>query len=499
MTFLEPDQISLLSDDEKLQYLALLKKLERSQKYNKLHYFTPYPFQSAFYAKGKENQVRGLIAANRVGKTFSAAMEIAMHLTGRYPEWWPGRVFKKPIKVVAAGVTSAQVRDVLQKEFLGTENRNLTSEVGSGTVPREDIDMELSVKARDNAISELYVKHKSGGHSSVKFFAYSQGFEPMQGFTADIAFIDEQCPDEVFSELVKRTATSNGMVMITFTPLGGLTHLVKQFWDEDGDFHEGMVNAGWNDVDHLTEEAQRIMLAATPQHLVAAVTKGIPVLGSGAVFNVGDEEIVYHDVEVSPDWDHLCGFDIGFTGDPTAGILVAKEPSTGIYYIYDEYGSEDNNIYTPSDHVPHLFRKRCNNIPVAFDSAANAKTGASGASVADMYRDMGINMLPESFKNPRALRQGNVSYKAILPGLVKMEEMMKAGQLKVHVRCRNWWREFRKYSYDEKGHPTDKDNHWIDASRYAIMSIIQGYGKPASSTGRFRSRNKKKQEEYNII
>ena len=171
----------------------------------------------------------------------------------------------------------------------------------------------------------------------------------------------------MFSELVKRTATSDGLVMMTFTPLQGVTHLVKQFWDPDGAFHCGMVNAGWDDCLHLTQKAKDTMLAATPQHLRDAVTKGIPVLGSGAVFNVSEGDILYHDVEIKDSWPRLCGLDIGFTTDPTAAILVAQDPSTRIIYIYDEYGEGSNNTLSPSHHVGPLHRKECSWMPVIYD------------------------------------------------------------------------------------------------------------------------------------
>ena len=481
MELLSNEQIALLSDDEKIEYLDLLRKIERTKKYNQLHYFEPYEFQKEFYRKGKDNPVRALIAANRCGKTFSAAMEVAIHLTGRYPEWWEGRRWDRPIRAVAAGVTSSQVKDVLQLEFLGTANRNIEEEIGTRAIPRSDIDIDKSVKGRDGSISELYVKHQSGGYSSVKFFAYSQGFEPMQGFTADIAWVDEQDKnnaDAIFSELVKRTSTVQGMTICTFTPLQGVTHLVKQFWERDGDFHTGLVNAGWDDVAHLTEEAKFQMLSATPQHLRDAVTKGIPVLGAGAVFNVSEADILYDDVEIDDNWPRLCGLDIGFTNDPTAAIFCAQDPTTGVIYIYDEYGEQDNNTMGPSSHVGPLYSKGANWIPVIFDSAANAKTGASGASVADAYRDMGINMLHESFKNPPSIKNSNGSYKSIFAGLTHMQELMVRGKLKVHAKaCPNWWREFRSYSYDDKGIPSADDNHWMDAGRYAVMTIVQHLGK----------------------
>ena len=477
MEILSQEEILRLSPEDQREYLELIEQYEEIRKYNKLNFFEPYPFQKKFYDKGADNNVRALIAANRCGKTYSAAMELAMHLTGSYPAWWDGRKFEEPVKVVASAVTASQCRDVLQKELLGTENRDIIDDLGTGSIPKHALMLDESTKARDGAYSEIYVKHSSGGASSVKFFAQSQGMQPMQGFTAHIVVIDEQCPDDIFSELVKRTATVDGIVIMTFTPLQGVTHLVKQFWEKDGAFHDGMVNAGWDDVTHLTDNQKQTMLNATPPHLQDAVTKGIPVLGAGAVFNIGEEEIVFQGLEIQESWEHMIGLDIGFTNDPTAAILAARDPSTGVIYIYGEYGDRDNNVLVPSQHVGSLHRLGASWKPVAYDSAANSKTGASGASVADMYREMGLNMLSESFKNPRAMRQNATSYKAILPGLVKMQEMMLAGKLKIHATaCPNWWREFKSYAYDDKGVPSVTDNHWMDASRYAVMSILRDLG-----------------------
>ena len=229
MDILSEEEILKLSPEDQMEYLQVLQKYEEIKKYNQLHFFKPYEFQKKFYQKGKDVNVRALIAANRCGKTFSAAMEIAMHLTGKYPDWWEGRKWDRPIRSVATSVTSSQVRDVLQKEFVGTANRDLTDEIGTGAIPREDIDVEKSNKGRDGSFTEIYVKHVSGGFSSLKFFSYSQGMEPMQGFVADLVYIDEQDKnnfDLIFSELVKRTSTVDGLVMATFTPLQGLTHIV---------------------------------------------------------------------------------------------------------------------------------------------------------------------------------------------------------------------------------------------------------------------------------
>ena len=174
------------------------------------------------------------------------------------------------------------------------------------------------------------------------------------------------------------------------------------------------------------------MLAATPPHLRDAVSKGIPVLGSGAVFNIGEDDLVYDDIEIKEHWPRICGVDVGFTNDPTAAVFLAQDPSTGIYYIYDEYGHIDNNTENPSQHVGPLHAKDCSRIPVIYDSAAKAKVGANGKAVTELWQEMGLNVLPKSFRNPKYLSEKATSYKDISVGLIRMYELMATGKLKVH-------------------------------------------------------------------
>ena len=81
---------------------------------NKLEFFTPYQWQSDFYSAGSTHRFRMLMAANRVGKTYSQAVEVAYHLTGLYPGDWEGIRFDFAPSIWALGVTGEQIRDVIQ-------------------------------------------------------------------------------------------------------------------------------------------------------------------------------------------------------------------------------------------------------------------------------------------------------------------------------------------------------------------------------------------------
>ena len=73
-------------------YLVLLEELERRRRGNSLAAYAPYKRQADFHAAGATNRERLFMAGNQLGKTRAGGAEWAMHLTGRYPDWWVGKV-----------------------------------------------------------------------------------------------------------------------------------------------------------------------------------------------------------------------------------------------------------------------------------------------------------------------------------------------------------------------------------------------------------------------
>ena len=77
--------------------LELLREQRQRERYARIDSYDPYPYQLKFHKTGSEANQRLLMAANRIGKSFCGSMELSYHLTGLYPDWWEGRVFKQPI------------------------------------------------------------------------------------------------------------------------------------------------------------------------------------------------------------------------------------------------------------------------------------------------------------------------------------------------------------------------------------------------------------------
>ena len=73
----------------------------------------------------------------------------------------------------------------------------------------------------------------SGDISTIALKAYSQGRERFQGATIDYLAMDEEPPFDVWTESLTRTNVTQGPCVLTFTPLKGVSSVVKQFLHED--------------------------------------------------------------------------------------------------------------------------------------------------------------------------------------------------------------------------------------------------------------------------
>lgn len=235
-----PEFLNSLTSDEKVELAQLLEEQANRVKYNKIKSYFPEtgPVRRALYSKhmelfraGKIHRERLFMAANRVGKTESGGgYEIALHLTGEYPEWWEGRRFDRPVEVLAAGDTGESTRDIIQNKMLG--GLWDTEEWGSALIPRRLLlEKPIAKQGITGAYGLVKVKHISGGYSTFKLRSYDQGRRIFQGVELDIFWPDEEVPLDVYEEGLIRTMTTQGMVIMTFTPLNGLTPLVMSFME----------------------------------------------------------------------------------------------------------------------------------------------------------------------------------------------------------------------------------------------------------------------------
>ena len=168
------------------------------------------------------------MAANQVGKTIAGGAEVAMHLTGEYPEWWPGIRYAEPVNWWASSVTGEATRDNPQAKLVGPPARE--EEWGTGFIPKRCILDVVRGRGTANLLDTVTVRHASGGVSSLGFKTYEQGREKWQGPTLHGVWYDEEPPMEIYMEGLTRTnAVRDSRVILTFTPLLGMSDVVSMF------------------------------------------------------------------------------------------------------------------------------------------------------------------------------------------------------------------------------------------------------------------------------
>lgn len=204
---------------------------------DRLAAYRPYPRQRAFHDAGAAHAERLFMAGNQLGKTIAGGFEWAMHLTGRYPDWWAGKVFEGPVRMWAAGVTGESTRDNPQRILIGPPQQK--DAWGTGAIPAGALKGWTSARSTPDALDSALVAWGGGGdvragESVLSFKAYEKGREKWQGETLHGVWYDEEPPLEVYAEGRTRTQALGGLTIVTFTPLKGMSEVVRLFLDEAG-------------------------------------------------------------------------------------------------------------------------------------------------------------------------------------------------------------------------------------------------------------------------
>jgi phage terminase large subunit-like protein len=190
----------------------------------------PYPKQFNFHAAGTEHRERLFMAGNQLGKTYCGACEAAIHLTGEYPEWWPGRQWDRPVRAWAGSETWDVTRDGVQRLLVGEPKDE--SQWGTGMVPHSNLVNWSRRQGVADCLDSIIVRHKTGGHSTLGFKSYDQGRTKWQGDTLDFVWFDEEPDHDIYMEGLTRTNATGGFVYLTFTPLKGISDVVLSFIQE---------------------------------------------------------------------------------------------------------------------------------------------------------------------------------------------------------------------------------------------------------------------------
>lgn len=424
----------------------------------------------SFMNGGHEFLERMFIAGNRAGKTATAEYEVCTHLTGKYPKWWGGHVFEPEparaasgthIEAWAAGDTGRTVREIIQHGLIG-DLRN----PGGGMLTSEDIVHMTRRTGLGEAVDSIWVKHVEKHHgahltSHLELKAYDQRRESFQGVARHLIWLDEEPPADVYSECLLRTLPTGdfkgGKILLTFTPLMGLTDVVRMFLPEGllPKEHGVAVNSGrlivnipWEEVPHLSAKERETYLDRVPEHEREARTKGVPILGSGRIFGYAEDAISVEPFPIPDTWPRGYGMDVGW--NYTAAAFCAWDQESDTLYVYHCY---KGSHLPPPLHAHHIKAIAKNWIPGRIDPAANTPSQKDGSTLFEAYRQEGL--LIETSPN------------ALEGGIRMLDARFATGRLKVFNTCSEFMAEYRQY-HRKDGRPVAENDHILDSLRYCV-------------------------------
>jgi hypothetical protein len=246
-------------------------------------------------------------------------------------------------------------------------------------------------------------------------------------------------------------------MLCTFTPLEGLSETVLHFLPggtvpEKQAAGRYVTMATWDDAPHLTKDQKEELWSAYPPYQRDARSKGIPMLGSGAIYPVSEDDYVCDDFPIPDHWPRAYALDVGWSR--TAALWVAWDRDADVVYEYSEHyvSQAEPIIHTQA------IKGRGAWIPGVIDPAARGRTQTDGSRLIDIYREHGLDLL----------RAEN----AVEAGIYSVWQRLSSGRLKTFRSCRNTISERRLYRRDEKGKVVKENDHLMDCERYAIASAL---------------------------
>jgi len=408
------------------------------------------------------------MAGNQLGKTVAGAYEMAFHLTGLYPDWWQGHRFTKAIAAWAGSVSTLATRDTVQRLVCGRPGK-----LGTGAVPKALITDSKSALGTPDLLDHIKVTHVSGEESTLAFKSYEQGREKWQGETLDLVWFDEEPSQDIYSEGLTRTNATGGITYMTFTPLLGMSEVVRRFLMEKSP-GTGVTTMTIDDAEHYTPEQRTAIIASYPAHEREARTRGIPSLGSGRIFPIEESLITIEPFDIPAHWVQICGIDFGWD-HPSAATRLAWDRDDDVIYV--------TSAHRQKEQTPLLFASTVKPwgdwLPWAWPHDGLQHDKGSGEALADQYKAQGLKMLPDKATHaPKDSDKEGTGGNGVEAGVLEMLDRMQTGRWKVFSHLSDWFEEFRMY-HRKDGKIVKEMDDLLSSSRYAMMMKRFAITKPA--------------------
>lgn len=320
---------------------------------------------------------------------------------------------------------------------------------------------EIEKITQDNGILKA-IKLKNGAEIHIK--TYDQGQENVQGGNPDWMWLDEEPTNEdVWSELKARTRKIECEMVITMTPLNGLTGVYDFFFNTDNPelakrckiYRVSSLDNPFTDKTWtmgMTEEEYRLRVDGSfesPTWLVYySFSRSKNIVSHFHPREMGDSIKYYKAIDF-------------WTSHPTWVVFVAQDIDDNIY-VFDEILLANTELKEIVGEITNKSR--------GFDFEFFVRDSAAKREWLEFEKQFGINTIPADKRSKWANDMSNRR-----TGILMLNTLFKEGKLLISDKCQKLVKELETHYYKEwwrkDGEVVKENDDLIDALRYCIFMI----------------------------
>jgi len=374
-------------------------------------------------------KVKALFGGNRAGKTESATIEVAWYLLADHPF----RELNAPTRVRYLTPDYSMIESVIKPKLL----RYLSP-------------AHLYGGSWEKAYNKRFHQLRLQNGSLLDFKTHLTPLLGLEGVSLHLVVIDEECDYEAYKSLLVRTMDTDGQVVITATPLKGLTWM----WTEIKEKADGNLIF----VAHLTTEENRFIGEESVQKVEALIDDPARFRGEffdQRVFPYCTEALLID--EPIAGGTYYVGFDFGV--NCPAVVVVVRLTDDGRVIVEDHKEWRNTGLSEVLDEAIVWLREQgftnAGDLPIfIYDSALNGRD-TTGYPPAWKFGEKGIASLP--------------STKKVAESIGVLNSLMRAHRLLFYDRTLH--RTMRGMAYKHGKELPKKGDDAVDALRYAVYHL----------------------------
>jgi phage terminase large subunit-like protein len=359
----------------------------------------------------------------------------------------------------------------------------------SAKLPTERIESINWIKKHPETPSYFVIKRPSGKQAKVYVHSYAQGRGEFQGQTIHLAVVDEECSEEIFTEIQARTLASRGaQLIIACTPIEGEEWLdrLRQAAERGGSTVRYSFPTRDNPAASMEAiDAMMEMYKDVPEELELRLL-GIPRLGSALVYGdrvfTGDHIIDFASVNLTG-WTLNRAIDAGFRHP--ACVWIAVSPDEKQVVVYRAWKGKDLTIAEAVRVINRLSKAEKYYWDI-IDPAVKQRNAETGQPELCVWQANGCTAVPAPYNKVRTgieLTWKLMSERVELPAPNGKDVIIRPRFRVIRETSEQWLDERRKYRIKDMVKEPERDaidfrpikqnDHLMDPTRYLILAGLK--------------------------